>query len=357
MIPYVLLLVVTFVLSILSNYYKWKNNVTICVYFVLLFLMFSLRSTDIGIDLINYEAKFYDLIEDNWSNVSDYVMEIGYGYFNKAVGYFTSDFQWFLVANAAIVVLPIYWLYSQPNEDNYLKIIILMNMGIFPMFFSGLRQSIAIALGICAFYALLRRKRLYFIAIVFVAYFFHHSSIILLLLWPLSLVEIKKKHLLLFVPIFIIFFVFKAQIAMIVMTALASSDDLAIYYERYGEMQDTGAYGTLLLFVIFTLLTYVFSDEKRMEHKAFFLRNILVLATFLQMVALINPVLMRINYYFIAFVPAALPMCLESYNNDEKAIKIIKVSLSIVLTLYYINRAFFGQDILNIYPYKYFWEI
>lgn len=356
MLPYIGLLIITLILSIATDG-KGKRNITLAEYFVCLFLILSLRSTNIGCDLAAYEPKFEALIDCNWGSVDIYVREAGYGYLNKLIGLFTDDFQYFLAVNALIVTVPLYFLYREPNKDNYLKIAIFMNMAVFPMFFSGLRQSIAIALGILAFFLILRKKLIYFCLTVLAAYYFHHSSVILLLLLPIRYINISKKALLLIIPVFIIFFVFKTQIAALVVSFLASRDDLSIYSERYGDFGDTGAYGTLFLFIIFTTLSYLFFDEKKGDERAVFLRNILVLATFFQMVALINPVLMRINYYFIVFVPIALPICLEHCKiKDGQIVTLIKLGLSVILTVYYINRAFFGIDTLQIYPYEFFWE-
>lgn len=356
MFPYLLLLFSSLVISIISRYAKWKANITMMVYFIMLCIILSCRNVEIGNDTIPYMHTFYQISSAPWHNLDLFVREIGYGIFNKIVSYFTSDFQIFLAFNAVIITVPLYYLFKSPNRNNYLKITIFMNMAIFPMIFSGLRQTIAISLGIWAFFALLNKKQWIFFLLVFIGYYFHHSAIILLLLYPISLFKIKKVHLLFLIPAFLFLFAMKAQITYFMMQAMATSDDLAVYKDRYGEISETGAYGTLVLFIIFTIMTYVFPNDKKLTPKSIFLRNIMVIATFFQLVALVNPVMMRINYYFIVFVPTALPICLDACRKRDRLVtSAIKTSLCIILTLFYLNRAFNGIDILNIYPFYPFW--
>lgn len=356
MFPYLLLLGLPLLLSSFSQTSRSKLNISIGVFCLMLFFMLALRSVSIGTDIIVYQAKYLSIAGSPWNNIPDIIREIGYGYLNKIISYYTNDFQFFLAVNAALVCIPLYLLYRYPNKDNYLKIIIFMNMAIFPMFFSGLRQSIAIALGMLAYFALPKRP-IVFLLIVVIAFFFHHSSVVLLILLPFAFFPIRRKYLLLLIPLFAFFIVFKTQIASIVMLLISSSEDLAIYTERYNSFADTGAYGSLVLFVLFTLFSYIYADEKRLSQKGFFLRNILVIASFFQLVALINPTMMRINYYFIAFIPLAVPVCLEACSKIASlTVNLLKVAIAIFLTLFYLNRAFYGADNFHIYPYEFFWD-
>lgn len=356
MTPYIILLIIPVIFS-LSRSHSKRNN-AILAYFIVLLLILSLRSINVGTDLVSYSPTFRSLVNAEWIQVPEIVREVGYGYLNKIIGYLTTDFQVFLSIVAVIIIIPLYFLYRESNNWNYLKVVIFMNMATFSMMFSGLRQAIAISLGVCAYYALIGKKLWLYFLIIAAAYFIHHSAVILIVLFPLSLFNFKRKHLLLLIPLFILLLAFRTQIAAFVLAALSSSDELSIYSERYNEFSDTGAYGTLALFAIFTAISYIFTDEKKMPPRVIFLRNILVAATFFQIVALLNPVTMRINYYFIAFVPIAFPMCLEYCKDKEKRfVKTLGVCLALVLTGYYINRAFYGQDTLSIYPYEAFWEI
>jgi hypothetical protein len=355
MTPYIILLIIPLLFGMSKS--QSKKNIALMVYFIALFLILSLRSVNVGTDLANYGPKFKVLVNAEWSDIPYLLREIGYGYLNKAVGYVTHDFQIFLVIVAAITVIPLYFLYRSPDKWNYLKVVIFMNMAIFPMMFSGLRQTIAISLGVCAYLALLHKKIWIYALLVVCAFYVHHSAIMLIMLYPLSLFNIKPKYLLLLIPLFIVLFIFRTQVAEFMLVAMSSSDDLAIYGERYGDFSDTGAYGSLVLFMIFTIISYLCTDEHQLTKHAIFLRNILVVASFMQMVALINPVTMRINYYFIAFVPIAVPICLSYCKTKYKAVvNVLCICLAVILTGFYINRAFWGQDVANVYPYEAFWE-
>ena len=355
--PYIFLIVSSLLMEMISAKWKFRSNYTVKMFFLLLFLVLAFRSVNIGIDLEGYRNKFEMLSQTTWKDVGLIVREVGYGYFNKICQLFTANFQCFLAVVAAVVLIPICCLYKADIQNNYLKIILFMNMATFQMMFSGLRQTIAIGLGVVAYFFVKKKQWWWFLLIVFVAYQIHHSAIILLLLYPIVHAKITYKWLVVIVPLFVLLFIFKSQIAALALLAMRGSEELSIYYERYSDFGDTGAYGSLILFALFTCLAYIVVDEKRMSKDAMGLRNIMLLASFMQMVALINPVLMRINYYFIIFLPVALAESLQyvkPYLKNEVAI--IKIVICVYMTIHYINVAYTGVDILQLYPYEPFWD-
>ena len=355
--PYVFLIVISLLTEVVSAGRRFRANYTVRVFFFFLFVVLALRSVHVGVDLEGYKSKFEILSSTPWKDVGMVVREVGYGYFNKICQLFTNDFQWFLAIVAAIILIPIYNLYKTDIKNNYLKIILFMNMATFQMMFSGLRQSIAIGLGVVAYFFVREKRIWWFIVVVIIAYQIHHSAILLLLLYPIYHVRITYKWLVGIVPLFVILFVFKSQIASFALMAMSGSEELSIYYERYSDFGDTGAYGSLVLFALFTLVSYVVTDEKQMSKEAMGLRNIMLLTVFLQMVALINPVLMRINYYFIIFLPFAFAMSLRYVKPHlQEPMAIIKIVICIYMTVHYLNVAYTGVDTLQLYPYEPFWQ-
>ena len=326
------------------------------VFFSILFIILAFRSITVGVDLVRYKVHFNTYIFTAFNKIIDIDHEVGYGYLNKIVGIITDDFQIFLAIVALIVIIPIYLLYRKEKNHKFLILIIFLNMATFPMIFSGLRQAIAISIGVLAYLFIIQKKYIAFFLMIALAFTFHRSAFLLLLLYPLFFIKLKAKYLWYLIPLFILFYAFKVQIAQMSLGLMAGSEELAIYSERYNEFEDTGAYGSLVLFILFTLFSYFMTDEDKMSDSAMFLRNILVLSCFIQMVALINPVIMRMNYYFIIFIPIAFVQSFKYVKSKYKNfVPIISVILCCFLTYYYINKMFYGSDILEIYPYKAFW--
>jgi len=88
------------------------------------------------------------------------------------------------------------------------------------------------------------------------------------------------------------------------------------------------------------------------------LRNILVVATILQMFTSVHTLAMRMNYYFIPFIPVIISKITASGENedDKNTVKTINTVLIIFFIAYFFYYAENGVDTLQLFPYKAFWE-
>ena len=188
MLPYVLLIVVPMLFCYVGfkqnnngrktiiigrNRHNRENSLCIPVFFTILYLMLALRSREIGRDLPNYESLFNQYSRATFTEIFHsiylYQTEKGFMVLNWLIGLISRDFQWYLAVMAAIAVFPVASLYAEDRRHGFLKIILYVNMSIFIMLFSGLRQSITIGMGVIA-YKYAREKRL----IPFVVDHLHH---------------------------------------------------------------------------------------------------------------------------------------------------------------------------------------
>ena len=87
------------------------------------------------------------------------------------------------------------------------------------------------------------------------------------------------------------------------------------------------------------------------------LRNLLLLSIVIQCFAPIHHLSMRLNYYFLIFVPILVP---RIANRSKKELKIVSNVSVIVLiayfSYYFINMVVRDNDPLNIIPYIPFWK-
>ena len=181
-------------------------------------------------------------------------------------------------------------------------------MSTFIMIFSGLRQAIATSIGLLA-YEFVRKKKIFgFFFCVILACGFHHTAFMLLALYPLYHMNLKRKNLWFVIPVLLIVFVFNAQIFTF------ATDLLTLFFgEGYDtEVEATGAYTTLVLFAFLAVFAYLIPDEKYMDKETIGLRNILLMAVVLQCFAPVHMLAMRMNYYFIIFIPILIPKILKS---------------------------------------------
>ncbi len=333
---------------------KINNGRIITVaFFAIYLLMLILRDKSIGTDIDGYLEYFNIIKKSSWRGLSRATdLEIGYVILNKIISVFTDNEQIFLGVIAVITVLPISFFYYKESENAILSAVIFANMAVFPMMFSGLRQAIAMGLAIPAFYCVKHKKIIPFILIVLLATSFHNSAFLLAFLYPIYHIKITQKSLVFVLPLLAVIFLLRAQIFSVLVKFLNEK-----YQETYGEAQETGAFAVFLLFIMFCAYAFLIADDDKMDADTLGLRNILVLVTFIQVFASVNTIAMRMNYYFIPFVPVLLSRIYNRRNRDD--FEISEIGNIVLLGFFFMYFFYFAKtdaDILEIHPYIPFWK-
>lgn len=357
MIPYYIMISVPIVVYLLyggTNQYlnnEKKQKATLWAFFAILFLILALRHKSIGVDLSGYLRHFDSVRKLSFSQLFNaFEKERGFWILNKLIGLFTVNKQIFITLMAIITLFPIAKLYLKESENALLTISMFLIIPNFNMMFSGLRQAIAIALIAISFKFVKEKKLIKFILIILLAITFHQSAFIAILLYPFYHMNITKVKLFTLIPVIIAVLVYNKPIFEFLLQFLGE------YGERY-EYEETGAYTMLILFSLFLIFSYLVPDEKRMDKETIGLRNISILTVIFQIFALANPVAMRMNYYFILFIPLLIPKVINRTNERNRQIcQLIALLLTIFFIAYYIYKANVIVDTLELYPYKPFWK-
>ena len=375
MIPYLILLFVPFVFSFVAfttsiqeKNRKWSlsvgtdkkildNSFMLPAFFFIFFLLLALRDESIGRDLDNYHLYFDQCSLLSLKEIFQEERDILYWLLNWVIGRFTNNYQIFLTIVAAITLFPIARLYCEDRHYSFLKIILFVNMSTFIMLFSGLRQSIAMSIGLIA-YEFVRQKKIFkFIFVVLIAWGFHHTAFMLFALYPLYHITFRRKHLWFIVPSIVLVFIFNSQIFLFVTSILTS-----LFGEKYdGAVDSTGAFTMLILFALFTIISYILPDDKAIDRETIGLRNFLLFAVLLQCFAPVHYLAMRMNYYFIMFIPILIPKVLKNtkYHFGDVA-WLAKIVMNGFFLVYYLFNTYVscqtGLSALDTYPYKFFWE-
>ena len=369
MIQYVLLLVISFLfcfvaktrekrkLFIGSGELISENNLAVSVFFLMLCFLLAFRSIEVGTDTANYKVFFDKYSKLNFSQVFDEELEFLFGALNWFIAQFTDNFQIYLAIVAAITLIPIAALYNQDKRHSYLKIILFVNMSVFVMLFSGIRQALAMSIGLIAFHFVKKKKLIPFLITVLIAMGFHLSAFILFAMYPLYYFRLKKRHLIIIVSLIAITYIFNRQI----FTGLLNIMTL-IYprYDEYMSLENTGAVTMIICFVVFTMIAYIIPDEHNEDDEFIGMRNYLLLATLLQCFAPIHNWAMRMNYYYILFVPIVIPKVISYADIRWKQIaKITEIVMCAFFTLYFVYTVYIACQTdggsLNTYPYIPFW--
>lgn len=358
MIPYYLLLIIPLAISFLS--YKRDNkivnkNFPLVVFFLMLCVLLSLRSVKTGVDLRNYSFMFQNADGYTIGSLFDLsINEAGFGLLQQSFRTISNgDFQLWLTFCALVSLLPIVFLYSKKATHPILTMALFVVVAPFSMFFSGLRQSLAIGIGVISFYFVDRKKFIYFLICVFIAFLIHRSAFVLLLLYPVYHLKIGKKLGIVFGFLAVTCFVFNRQIFSVLISFISR------FYPKLegATVSSTGAFAMVILFAIFGVFSFLIPNEEKMDKETRGFRNILLLVILIQCFAPIHTLAMRMNYYFLVFVPLLIPRIIDcSLSGNKRIANISKYVMTSFFIVYFFYNAYTGADILQIFPYVPFWE-
>lgn len=327
-----------------------KNNSALFVFFLLLTVLVMLRHESVGNDTGNYINAFNRCVNFNWRDIPQITGEPGYVYFNKIISLFTKTPQVFLAITAIVTTAMIYPTYRRLNTDASLIIVIFSAMSTFVMMFSGIRQMLAIGIGFVAYEFTRRRKPIPFAITVLAAMTFHVSAFMLVFMYPLYHVKITKKWLLFVVPVLVVLFLFNNQIFAV----------LGLLLQRYtkydASITQTGAYTMIILFAMFSVFAFLIPDENLLDKETIGLRNFLLFSLVLQMFAPLHTLAMRMNYYYIIFIPLLLPKIIKCKSKRWEQVAVVGRHVMVIFFLVYFFINMQGGGNLHVFPYHFFWE-
>ena len=368
MIAYILLISIPFVFSFIgksnskiilgNNETIKKSNFVIPVFFISLFLLLAFRAKSIGRDLPNYEWMFNTYRSSSFTSllIRNDNVEYAYKILNWLVGRFTNSFQVFMAIAAAITLLPMYLVYREDRRDSYLKVVLFLNMTTFIMLFSGIRQGIAMAICMFAYLFIKQKKIVAFIICVFIAASFHISALAFLPAYKFYYMQLKRRHLpIIFISVLLVL-IFNRLILSAIIVFVSQ------FVPKYSSSTtSTGAFMSIVLFAIFTLFSYLISNESCIDTETIGLRNFLVIALIIQLFAPIHFLIMRVGYYYILFIPILLPKLINSPERGNiKLAQLAKIILLLFFIFYFLFTTYrsykTGVSSLDTVPYIPFWK-
>ena len=334
----------------INDYWK-KNGRALFFFFMFLFLLVAFRHERTGIDTLNYIQYFKKRSIMSWLEVGTASSEFGFSYFSKIVSLFTESHQLFFAVVIAVTLSVIYPTYKRLCKDTTLTLVIFCIMPTFVMLFSGIRQMLAIGIGFIAYEFVRKKKPIMFMLFVSLAITFHQSAFMLIFMYPLYRARITKKWLLVVVPALIVAYVYNRQIFAVLGLILEQ------YTEYDASLTQTGAYTMLVLFALFAVFSFVIPDDAKLDDETIGLRNFLLFSVALQLFAPLHTIAMRMNYYYIAFIPLLIPNIISIKSERFGQIALIGRHIMVVFFLvYFFYNAYTGGNNLRVFPYHFFWE-
>lgn len=329
-------------------------NVALPAFFVCLFFLLALRDVSIGNDTANYQYFF-----EKYSEMSMWVIvqeggDVLYNLLMWLIGKITGSYQICLSIVAALTLYPVAKLYMEDRQYSYLKITIFATLPMFVLLFSGLRQWLAMSMGVIAYGYVRKGKPIQFLVATLVAIGFHHSAFMLLPMYWIYHTQITTKSLRFVFPAIALVYIFNKQIFEFL------TDLMSNYSEKYdGDVAATGAYTSLILYLIFSLFCFAIPDRNSLDLETKGLRNFLLFSLMLQCFAPIHTLSMRLNYFYIMFIPLTVTKCLRAAATRNAFWgKLAHIVMCVYFTLHFLNSHY--EELLHggglhTVPYIPFW--
>lgn len=321
----------------------------ITTYFVGYMFLLCFRATSVGIDTVNYIYRYFEPFQSmGWQEVFRYrADELGFSLFVKIVAVITSNPQIFIIVTALVSVIPVMILYRNESREAAVCCAFFMISLLFEIFFSGMRQGIALGITVPAYYFTKQKKIIPFLLIVALAVTFHVSAVMILFIYPIYHAKITGKWLWVVVPVMGLIYYYNRVIFTVLFEAFGGK-----YFEKYSTLTGTtNQYGLLVLFILLSGYCIFMMDEGIADKDDIGIRNILLLATVIQFFAPLHSIVSRLNYYYILFIPIAITR--SNQKCKHKYWQIAKIA-SWVMTVYFIYYFFFSKgDTLLIMNYQF----
>ena len=112
----------------------------------------------------------------------------------------------------------------------------------------------------------------------------------------------------------------------------------------------------LLLFTAFAIFAFLVPDESQLDAETIGLRNFLLLSLVIQMFAPLHVLAMRMNYFYIIFIPLLLPKIIACRSKRWNQVAVLGRHVMVAFFLIYFFAGAFRGSALHVWPYHFFWE-
>ncbi len=340
--------------AFVAYFYVWatggakrsRDKAAVAAFFTIYIFCVCFRAITVGVDTQHYVKYFESSAVLGWEKTfarSD--IEIGFQMFAAFSAVFGGARAGFILAGI-ISILPLAILYLNETEDGLLCCSFFLISLLFEFFFSGVRQGLAVGIGVASFYFVKRRRLVPFLLMVLLATLMHRSAYIVLAMYPLYNVRITQRWVPFAALALIIIYIFRDFIFSTILLPMFGSDYLSTYEYLIGS---SGQGSLAVLFVLLALYSCVMLDSRQSDDSTLGLRNILLLAAAIHMFTPLHPVVCRMNYYFIPFIPLALA---KVNNRVKPQLQFVSQLATFILPAYFVGYfLLLKADSLSIAPY------
>ena len=337
------------------------RKIYVSILTIVLITIAGLRHMAVGNDTLAYLNRFESMNKTDWGPIIDNIVigflhpkdaplgkDPGMWVLNKLLSYVISNQQIYLSVLASFVLVPLGMFFLKTCDT--LKQLLFAYSWYITLYFSylpcsAIRQGIALGLLLLAYLALMDKKTIWVVIYVLIAALFHKSSLIVSLFF---IFYMFKR------PFFIYrcsFFIFLLVLLFYDYIGLYLADTEEIYSHYNGHYYASG-HDKPYVVIVFYIGLYIMSlfVMNKLKTEDFNIKTELSLIgcaltiIFVPLVRL-DPSLIRITGYFVAWSFVLVPQCISKYpRNLRQLLFLVCILIFIYRTLSSGDYAFYWQD-------------
>ena len=325
---------------------------------LLMFAVYGLRDAySVGNDSSTSYLHFFQRMgNEPWSELSagaDLNDNLGWYLFAK-LGYviLNGDYQMFITIISAFVMFVFGRFIYRYSVSPVQSFVYYWGLWFYTFNFNALKQSIAMALVLLAFDAVLDRRLIRFLIIMILAMRFHFPSIIFLPAYFLVKLNPRRGFLLVIAASFLAVYLWRDQILAFM---------LQFYYEGqnfYGE--DRFMTGKVMVMLALVLVAYFLRMPTKDNRVYSASLQFVAIATVIQLFSVYNNVFERLADYYFQFSVIFVPFIFDSRGDRNKVSKQLAVTTLAPYVLGVLCILRFNDVVTRetsiLLPYKFFFQ-
>lgn len=313
-------------------------------------------------DLIKYHTQYVNIGGGNWKEfLFGEIENIGLRLFFFLEYRLTSgNYQIALLVISFFCMACVGYVVYKYSVSLYWSYLMYIAIGFYFFNFSGLKQSIAMAILLLSFPYIVEGKLGLFIFTVVMAGLFHAPALIFLPAYWIARKKLDRSYVFFIVGVFVLVFILRGPIV----TFLSS-----LYYDDETIYSATGDVGgkflMILAMVAMGIILRIPTGKDRVYNKTF---NLMIIAALLQSFSIFGNNFTRLADYYFQFVILYIPFVFEQriptranksqttqLNLNGRMFSIIYIGVSLFAVYFFYN--YIRTDISGILDYKFFWEV
>ncbi len=344
---YILIGLYTIILSVFFRKKARKKWFLILVS-IQLIIVFAIRDVDVGVDLTRYYRSYKQIEDNNFFyiiNNQEYFSSILFYILMYICTRLGVTYHTFLGMVGIICVVPYCYFINKYSDHPYISIIIHISMGIYAFQFSGLKQSIAMAIIMFAFDAVIEQKKKKFYIFIIFAMLFHITAIVCLPIYALYRIRYRNWMILPIICSLVLVYIFRNPIGQFV-TILFSEGE---YVGRYDSSGNIGTTSLFLVLILSYIMLFAHNYIRNYEMLISYYFKLILVSTFIQIMSAYAYSFTRLNYYYMQFLPLVISNIIDlPINTKFKNKKISNVVLIVIyIFLFLLSTYMYNVSVIN----------